>query len=217
MKTVAIVQARMNSSRFPGKIMMDIDGKPMVQRVVERVRRSAVDQVIVATTTTPADDCLWHFCEDHRIALFRGDENDVLRRYYACAKGVAAQVIVRITADCPLIDPDIINECLHIRGDMPYCSNIFPTRQYPDGLDVEVFTMAALDEAERKANSPFDREHVTPWMQRHLPFTGLFDMDTTDYSHLRWTVDTPDDLPFICHVYEQLQEPFSWKEALTLA
>jgi len=219
MKTVAIIQARMNSSRFYGKVMMDVAGKPMLQRIVERVRRSAVDQVIVATSTASDDDVIWAFCEDHHIARFRGDEQDVLQRYYRCAKSFAAQVIVRITADCPLIDPEIIDDCLKARGESPYCSNIFPSRSYPDGLDVEVFTLGCLDDAERHARELNAREHVTLWMQENAvgkppPIVNL--TTQPNLSHLRWTVDTPEDLPFILHVYQELSGPFSWKEVLAL-
>lgn len=217
MKTVAIIQARMNSSRFYGKVMMDVAGKPMLQRIVERVRRSAVDQVVVATSTAQDDDVIWAFCEDHHIARFRGDEQDVLQRYYRCAKVFAAQVIVRITADCPLIDPEIIDDCLAVRKNSHYCSNIFPSRSFPDGLDVEVFTIEFLDNAERHARDLNAREHVTIWMQENSvgkPSSIANLITQPNLSHLRWTVDTPEDLPFILRVYHELAEPFSWKEVL---
>jgi spore coat polysaccharide biosynthesis protein SpsF len=181
-KTTAIIQARMSSSRLPGKVLLDIGGQPMLAWVVERARRaSRVDEVIVATTLDAADDALADFCSGRGYPFFRGSLNDVLDRYYQAAKLHEAEIIVRLTADCPLADPDLIDltldaflgktaagDLLH-GGDLPYdfAANRLPPpwgRTYPIGLDTEVCTLSALERAWREADQPYQREHVMPYL-----------------------------------------------------
>jgi len=204
---VALVQARMGSSRFPGKVLEDLCGKPVLWRVVTRVRgASKVDRVVVATTDRGIDDPVARFCEEQGIACFRGSEEDVLDRFYQAAQAHHADVIVRITADCPLIDAAVIDRILERfgQGDCDYVSNIF-RYTYPDGLDTEVFSFAALERAWQEARKPSEREHVTPYLR-----TGKFRTANVESEfpvapgQYRWTVDHPADLEFVRKVYEAL-------------
>ena len=210
MKTVALIQARMSSTRLPGKVLVDISGKPMLGRVVCRVRRAhSLDEVAVATSTSPADDAVAEYCKRENIVCHRGSEHDVLDRFYQAAVRLGAQVIVRITADCPLIDPEVIDRVVRVRreGDWEYTSNTLrPT--YPDGLDVEAFTFAALERAWREANKPAEREHVTSFL-RIVPDLRMINVENDiDLSPraLRWTVDDPKDLDFVLAIYAALAE-----------
>jgi glutamate-1-semialdehyde 2,1-aminomutase/spore coat polysaccharide biosynthesis protein SpsF len=207
-QTVAIVQARMGSSRCPGKVLADIAGRPLLWHVVGRARRiRAVDQVVVATTIEPADDAIAAFCAEYEIAVFRGSESDVLDRYYQAAKSFAAETIVRVTADCPVLDPEVVDRVMDVyrAGGYDYVTNglVFT---YPDGLEVEVFSFAALEKTWREARKPGDREHVSMYMQT----SGLFRVENVENEadlsprNLRWTVDEPEDLAFIRAVYERL-------------
>jgi len=221
-KTVAIIQARMSSTRLPGKSLMDICGKPMLQHVVERVRRSGcLDQVVVATSTDPSDDRISLFCAEHEIAFCRGDLDDVLNRFHAAARWCAADVLVRITADCPLIDPQVLRGVVDVfqGGEYDYVSNVSPPT-FPDGLDVEVFSMNALEIAWREANHSADRLHVTPFL-RENPAPGRFRQgnvkNSTDLSTLRWTVDEPRDLVFVRAVFGSFDHNrFSMTDVLDL-
>lgn len=199
-RRVAIIQARMSSSRFPGKVLADLAGWPMIVFMVQRVRRAQrVDHVLVATSTDPSDDALASVLAAHGVACFRGDLNDVLDRFTQAARGAGAEHVVRLTGDCPLMDADLIDRALSelAQGDADYVSNVMPPT-YPDGLDVECFTMAALETAWREARLPSEREHVTPFIRsggaglRPRSWTGV-----ADFSALRWTVDHPDDLQHV--------------------
>jgi glutamate-1-semialdehyde 2,1-aminomutase/spore coat polysaccharide biosynthesis protein SpsF len=212
----------MNSSRLPGKVLLDVAGKPMLQRVVERVRAArTIDDVVVATTTAPADDAVETFCRRHDIAVFRGHEHDVLDRYHAAARAHAADLIVRVTGDCPLIDPGVIDRVVRafIPGVDDYAANVL-RYTYPDGLDTEVFSIAALERTWREAVKPSEREHVTPYLR----VTGLFRTrnveNRVDLSHrnYRWTVDDPADLVFVREVYRRLADrpDFDFEEVLML-
>ncbi|MDX9993034.1 MAG: glycosyltransferase family protein [Anaerolineales bacterium] len=190
MKTVAIIQARMSSSRLPGKVLLDIDGKPMLQRVIERTQLTrSLDSVVVATTTHPADDPLAAFAASVGIACTRGSLHDVLDRYYQAARAHSADIIVRITADCPLIDPSVIDETVALLGIADYklgtspllthhaqfdfsCNRLPPPfgRSFPIGLDVEACTLAALERAWQKASETFQREHVMPFLYENTTF-----------------------------------------------
>jgi spore coat polysaccharide biosynthesis protein SpsF len=172
-RTVAIIQARMGSSRLPGKVLLDISGKPMLQHVVERTQRArTVDAVVVATTTDEADRPVAILCATLDIPCFRGSLHDVLDRCYQAAKLHQAEVVVRITADCPLIDPALIDATVDlITGNAPpekdfACNRLPPpfTRTFPIGLDVEACTFPALERAWKEANQPFHREHVMPYL-----------------------------------------------------
>jgi glutamate-1-semialdehyde aminotransferase/spore coat polysaccharide biosynthesis protein SpsF (cytidylyltransferase family) len=201
---VALIQARMGSSRFPGKVLEDLSGRPMLWHVVDRVRRARrVERVVVATTDRAVDDPIARFCAQENIACFRGDEQDVLDRFYQAARADHADVVVRITADCPLIDPEVIDKVVERfqRGDCDYVSNAI-RYTYPDGLDTEVFSFAALERAWREAGKPSEREHVTPYLR-----TGKFRVANVESeipvspAQYRWTVDHPADLEFVRKVY----------------
>ncbi len=219
MKVVAIVQARMGSTRLPGKVLMELGGETVLGRVVRRLRQAAlVDEIVVATTSSAADDVIVRECEWLDVVAFRGSENDVLDRYYRAASGRGAEAIVRITSDCPLIDPELVNETIRLfrDADGDYASNVFP-RTYPRGLDTEVFSAPALERAWREADEPYQREHVTPYFYEHPERFRLLSLrGQTDYSHYRWTLDTAEDLDLLRAIYARLgkREDFSWREAI---
>ena len=205
---IAIIQARMASSRLPNKVMMEIKGKPMLWHVVSRVRRAKrVDRVVVATSISKTDDAIAAFCKRKKIGVYRGSEHDVLDRFYQTARHFKADTIVRITADCPLIDPFVIDRILAVynTGNFDYVSNTL-RYTYPDGLDTEVFSFQALEKAHSEANSEREREHVVPYIKN----SGLFRIANveceTDLSQkeYRWTVDEMRDLLFIREVYRHL-------------
>jgi spore coat polysaccharide biosynthesis protein SpsF (cytidylyltransferase family)/aryl-alcohol dehydrogenase-like predicted oxidoreductase len=223
MKTVAIVQARTGSTRLPGKILADIAGKPLIQRVLERTRQAALlDEVCLATTLSPADDPLADLARALGFTLFRGSEQDVLDRYYQAALTLGAETVVRVTGDCPFVDPGLIDACVRSRRETgcDYFSNAYPDASYPDGLDVEVFTFAALERAWREAALPSEREHVCPYIWKNpgtFRLAGL--RNERDLSHLRWTVDEPRDLEFARALYALLPDPdgrFGMGEVLAL-
>lgn len=220
MTVVAIIQARMGSTRLPGKVLLDLAGEPMLARVVSRVRRSRlVDEVLVATTTEKPDDALAALCAERGWLCFRGSESDVLDRYYQAARSRGAEVVVRITSDCPLIDPAIIDSA--IEGlklqQADYCANVI-RRTYPRGLDVEAFLFATLETAWREAHRPEWREHVTPFILQNPGRFALTNLSSDEnHSDLRWTVDTPEDFDLVRRIYEHFaRDDFSWKEALAL-
>lgn len=206
MKTVAIIQARMTSTRLPGKILADLAGRPLLYHVVARARQSmTLDLVAVATTDRVTDDVTAQYCNQLAIPYFRGSEDDVLDRYYQAAKLFKADVIVRLTADCPLIDPNVIDRTVQLfkSGDYDYVSNTLE-RTYPDGLDVEVFSKAVLERTWREASWKSECEHVTPYMRNPILFRlGCLKHDS-NHSGLRWTVDHPRDLEFVRRVYDYL-------------
>lgn len=206
-RTVALIQARMSSSRFPGKVIADLGGRPMIGFMVDRVRAARrLDDVVVVTSTDASDDALVDALAASTVKVFRGDLHDVLDRYAAAAAAAEADVVVRLTGDCPLIDPALIDAVVALRetAGADYCSNVAPPT-FADGFDVECFTRAALDRARREAAQPGEREHVTPWMRspaaelRLANLAGLVDM-----SHLRLTVDYPDDLEMVRAVVARL-------------
>jgi spore coat polysaccharide biosynthesis protein SpsF len=220
-KMVAIIQARMGSTRLPGKVLKDLEGETVLARVVERVRRATlINELLIATTVLPADDDIVEECGRCSVAVFRGDEDDVLDRYYRAAQSCQADVVVRITSDCPLIDPKItdmtIAAFLETRPD--YASNAL-IRTFPRGLDTEVATVQALERAWRGATEPYQRAHVTPYIYQNpdvfriLPVTG-----EADYSSHRWTLDTPEDLAFLRAIYARVRTEdrrnFGWRDVL---
>lgn len=207
-KVVAVIQARMGSSRLPGKSMADIEGHPMLWHVVRRAQRATLlNEVVVATSELPGDDAIADFCSREGIQCFRGSENDVLDRYYQAARARSADVVVRITGDCPLIDPGVIDKVVEsfLTADYDYVSNTL-VRTYPDGLDTEVFSFQALEEAWKQATRPSDREHVTPYLHSQKFRTGGVENDETrSHKKLRWTVDEVADLEFVREVYAGLR------------
>ncbi len=208
-KVVAIVQARLHSTRLPGKVLAEIAGRPMLWHVVNRLRLARlVDEVCVATSTQPADDPLAQFCQEHGIPHFRGSEEDVLDRFYMTARDRGAQVVVRITGDCPLLDPGVVDRVIGVflAGEFDYAANVL-RYTYPDGLDTEVFSFAALERAWREATRPADREHVTVFLRTSGRFRLAPNVENeVDLSprRLRWTVDWPADLEFVRRVFAAL-------------
>ncbi len=222
MKKVVIIQARMGSTRFPGKVLEVLQDKTVLQWVVDRARNIAlIDQVIVATSTESQDDAIFDYCKSNTIECFRGNESDVLARYYETAIAHKAEIIMRITSDCPLLDPALASQVLHlvVTGSCDYASNVLPAT-WPDGLDCEVFTMAALIQAHQQATRPSDREHVTPYIRnnqykfrvKNVPSIG------DNLSHHRWTVDSPQDLDYIRQITSHCKpDPTTWDVLATLA
>ena len=166
---VAIVQTRMGSTRLPGKVLKDLGGDAVLARVVHRLRRAhLLNEIVIATTISPADDSIVRECERLAVQCFRGPEQDVLDRYYQTAKAFSAEAVVRVTSDCPLIDGELIDATIRTFLDQKadYSSNNIP-RTYPRGLDAEVFTFAGLERTWREAVKPYEREHVTPYFYEH--------------------------------------------------
>jgi spore coat polysaccharide biosynthesis protein SpsF (cytidylyltransferase family)/GNAT superfamily N-acetyltransferase len=224
-RVVALVQARMGSTRLPGKVMADLDGRPLIDWMLERAGRAAsLDAVWLATSDRAENEPLVRHVAERGNHVFRGDENDVLGRFTAAAREAGADVIVRLTADCPLIDPGVIDAAVRLfaSGGFDYLSNAMQ-RSYPDGLDVEVFSRGALDRADREATSPFHREHVTPYLRTgFLPGVSTGDFNVghllapADFGHLRWTVDTPEDLARVRAMVRLLPADFGWMDVLAL-
>lgn len=220
MSTVAVIQARMGSTRLPGKVLEDVAGEPMLARVVERARGArTLDRVVVATTTAPADDAVAAFCAERGYDIFRGSEDDVLERYHGAAVAFGARTVVRLTADCPLLDPGVIDEVVSVyhAGGYDYVANILECT-FPDGLDTEVFSREALGRARGEARLRSEREHVTPYIRNHPElFRHRNVRGDEDWSALRWTVDEPRDLAFVRAVYERMRDrEFTWRDVLEL-
>lgn len=220
MKIVAIVQARMGSTRLPGKVMLDLLGEPVLVRDVNRLRRSKMlDEIVIATTNLPADDQIVSLCKERGWKYSRGDENDVLDRYYQAARSCNADTIVRVTSDCPMIDPEVVDRVIRVFLDLPgidYVSNTLPPRTFPRGLDTEVMTFEALERAWTEDEDPKLREHVTPYIYRNPEkFQTRSVLNERDLSSHRWTLDTPEDLAFIRVVYEHFEnDDFTWVDVL---
>lgn len=221
MKVVAIVQARTGSTRLPGKVLMDLEGETVLACVVHRLRRARlIDEVLVATTDRAADDVIVKECRSLSVLVSRGDENDVLDRYFRAAQLAKADVVVRITSDCPLIDPEVTDKTIaaFLEAAPDYASNAL-ARTYPRGLDTEVMSVAALGRAWHGARKRYEREHVTPYIYEHpAEFKLLSVTDDADYSGHRWTVDTPEDLEFVRAVCARLRDnpTFLWRDVLDL-
>lgn len=200
-RTVAIIQARLRSSRLPGKVLYELGGRPMIALMVDRVRRTpGLDRIVLATGAGPANDPLAAIAEGLGLPVYRGPEEDVLARYAGAAAAYEADMIVRLTADCPLCDPEVIGAVIEKRraNDLDYCTNVKPP-SWPDGLDVSVFTRALLERAATQATRTVEREHVVPWMWENVSFgkAGQFSGGNVqcpeDLSDQRWTVDNAAD------------------------
>jgi spore coat polysaccharide biosynthesis protein SpsF len=220
--TVAIVQARMGSTRLPGKVLMDIAGRPLLARVIDRARAiRGIDRVVLATTTGERDRPLLALAQHCGIEAFTGSEDDVLDRFYQAARQFKADVIMRLTADCPLLDPAVCERVLDRfrQGNVEYASNTQPPT-YPDGLDTEVFSFAALERAWREAHLISERKHVTPYIWKNPDKFRLANVaNDVDLSALRWTVDEAPDLDFVRAIYTWLDgdgQPIGMNDVLAL-
>lgn len=223
MKVLAIIQARMGSTRLPGKVLADLGGEPLLARVLRRVRRSRlIDEVVVATTENESDDLLVDYCAKEECRVFRGSEDDVLDRFYQAAKSCTPDAVIRITADCPLIDPEVndlvIQEFTSAVPAIDYACSFLPRRTFPRGLDVEIISFAALERAWLEDENLSWREHVTEYVLNHPEaFTILGITNEVDYSEHRWTVDTPEDLELVRKIYAAFgTDQFTWREALAV-
>jgi spore coat polysaccharide biosynthesis protein SpsF len=246
-RILAIVQARMSSSRLPGKVLADIGGEPMLVRVVERARRAkTVDEVVLATTVDPRDDTIEELCRERGYACYRGSVQDVLDRYYQAGLIFGADIIVRLTADCPIIDGEVIDETVNAflgrsgdctkpfpgrMEDIPYdfAANRLPPpwkRTYPIGLDTEVCAFPSLKLAWEEARQAHQREHVMPYLYEDFGrveetasrFRVRLVDHAPDYGHLRWTVDTGEDLELVRQIYRRFEnrDNFTWHDVLDL-
>lgn len=207
MKTLIIVQARMTSTRLPGKVLLPLAGVPMLTRLVERLRRvQRADGIVVATTTNASDDAIAALCAQLGVPCHRGSEHDVLSRYADASRLHGADVVVRITSDCPLIDPALIDQVIaaYEEGGSDYVSNMLPPT-WPYGMAVEVFSAAALAQAHAEATQAAEREHVTPFLYWHPERYRLRNVASpVDLSHHRWTVDTPEDYALVSRLFDHL-------------
>ena len=219
-KVVAIVQARMGSTRLPNKVMKLIDGIPMIELLLTRLARAKlIDEVMVATVEGPLNKPLNNHVTNLGYRCFVGSENDVLDRYLQAAQSTNADVIVRITGDCPLVDPGLVDEVVRQfkLANVDYFSNTLPPT-FPDGLDIEVFTYAALERAALEACKPHDREHVTPYLRESGQFKKACMRHSENLSRLRWTVDEAKDFDVICKVFSHFAPDihFTWQQVLQL-
>ncbi len=207
MNVLAVLQARMASSRLPGKVLRSIMGRPMLARQLDRVHRSRlIERLVVAISDDPSDDPLAEFLVSEGIGLYRGSLDDVLDRVYRAAAAHDPGNVVRLTGDCPLADPDLIDRVIeeHLAGGFDYSSNCLePT--WPDGLDTEVMRFDTLDQAWKKATLASEREHVTPFIHNRPELFRLHSIKAgTDLSRHRWTVDEPEDLELVTRIYAAL-------------
>lgn len=204
---VAIIQARYSSSRLPGKVLKPILGRLMLSLQIERVVRSqSIDHFVVATSSDKEDEPIRQLCNELGIACFSGSLNDVLDRFYKAAAQYIPDHVIRLTGDCPLIDPQVIDSVvrLHLEKGVDYTSNINPPT-FPDGLDVEIMRFSALEKAWKNAKLPSEREHVTPYIRNNkTQFSQGVLKKSEDLSGYRWTVDEADDFEFVTKVYEKL-------------
>ena len=207
-RIVAIHQARMTSKRLPGKVLMELDGRPLIDYSLERLKRAqSLDKIVVATTVNAADDSIVDYCKMRGFFFYRGDEKDVLSRYYEAAKLFNAEVVIRTTSDCPLLDPSLIERVIKEYFDekVDYASNML-NETFPLGLSVEAFSIEALEKAYNGASKDFEREHVTLYINRNPDEFSLHSVEQKEnLSYLRWTVDTPEDFLFIQKVISKLR------------
>lgn len=207
MNIIAIIQARTGSTRLPGKVLLDLKGKTVLEHVIERIKMSQhINKIVVATTIRKEDLEIVKLCANLGISIYCGSENDVLDRYYQAAKLFKADNIVRITSDCPVIDPKIIDDVVtvHLKNNADYTSNTLK-ETYPDGQDVEVFTFASLKTAWLDAKLASEREHVTPYIRNNPDIFKHINLEyKEDLSQKRWTLDNAEDLEFLRLVYKYL-------------
>lgn len=222
MNTVVIIQARMGSTRLPGKVMKKIFGKTVLEHVVQRtIAACGVDRIVIATTTLEQDKAIVEEAEKIGVEVFCGEELDVLSRYYQAAMQNRAETIVRITSDCPLIDSGILSEMISIyhNNDFDYVTNTLK-RSFPRGLDIEIFSLRTLQEAYQQVSDKEFKEHVTPYIYTNPERFSIHHYESKeDYSQYRWTLDTEEDWILINKIYENLyveNELFSWERGVEL-
>ncbi len=207
-KVGIVIQARMTSTRLPGKVLQAVLDKPLLEYQIERLSRvCSVHEIIVATTVNETDRPIIEWCDRHKIKYFRGSEHDVLARYYFAAKDYGLDIIIRITGDCPLIDPAVVERAIQLYLENPECDYVTngQKRTYPRGMDVEVFSMDTLTKAFHEAETAAEREHVTPFIYGHPERYVLMDMLLeTDESGHRWTVDTEEDFELVARLIQSL-------------
>lgn len=224
MKVVCIMQARVGSSRLPAKVLKEIEGKTVLEHDVDRLKRvKNIDEIVIATTVQERDYQIVDEANRLGVKSFRGSEDDVLSRYYFAAKENNADVVIRVTSDCPLLDSEITDEIIKFyldnNSEYDYVSNTLD-RTYPRGLDTEVFSFKALEKAFNEAKESFQREHVTPFIwDNNEAFSTCQFKDSEDNSNLRLTLDTEEDLELITEVYSELYDlnsNFGLKEVVEL-
>jgi len=224
MKAVALIQARMGSTRLPGKVLQDIGGMSMLARVVRRTARSQyLSRSVLVIPSEAKDDCLQQAAETLGLACFRGSENDVLDRYYQAACAYGADPIVRITADCPLIDAELIDQALErFTSSQPTSDFLVAGWEtgFPRGLEVEIASLKALTHAWQEAQLPYQRTHVFPYLYENPNRFQLSQLNNSENLNeaMRWTVDTPEDLEFVRSVYQRFdnRDDFSWRQVTAL-
>lgn len=222
MKYLAMIQARCGSTRLPNKVLKDLCGKPQLLRVIERVQLSKmVDEVMVITSIDKSNLPILRLCADNGVRVGIGSEEDVLDRYYQTARLLKPEYIIRITGDCPLVDPEIIDMAISLMNeDTDYCGN--PTSAtFADGLDVEIIKYSALERSWKEAKHTFEREHVTQYIIRHQELFNYKDFTSPIgyFGNQRWTVDEPEDFEFVNEIYkhfiiEEDREYFGYKDVL---
>lgn len=202
---VLIIQARMSSTRLPEKVLKTLLGKPMLQQQIERIYLAKhFDRVVVSTSLDPSDDPIETFCQNISVCCFRGSLEDVLDRYYQCACRYKAAHIIRITADCPLIDPEVIDQVIqtHLIQQNDYTSNV-GIETFPDGLDIEIMSFKTLETAWKNAQKPSEREHVTVYIRNHSEMFKTGNIESKiNRAHLRWTVDYEEDFLLVETIYK---------------
>ena len=211
-RTLVIIQARMNSVRLPGKVLMPINERPMLDYMIERLSSaSEIDDFVIATSTEPSDDPIEEFCKENNFNYYRGNLNDVLDRFYCASKTSDASIIIRLTGDCPLVDPNIIDMMLRIfkKNKYDYIANTAPPEgiTFPEGMDVEIFSKAALEKAWIEAKKPSEREHVTFYFWKNNDLFSIFRHNLSqDLSKYRLTVDYPEDFELVKKIIEHFGE-----------
>lgn len=206
-----IIQARTGSTRLPNKIFKPLAGKPVLWHVYNRVKQSKlISQIVIATTELQEDDAVENFCNENKISFYRGSSDNVLSRYFFAAKRYKAETIIRITADCPVIDPVVLDNIIETFSDenkndkLDYMSNSI-VRTFPRGLDAEIFSMAALEKTFNEATLKYEFEHVTPYIYKHPELFKIKNFESyKDYSQYRWTVDTKEDYELLRNIYDAL-------------
>ena len=215
MKIIAIVQARMGSTRLPGKVLMDVEGKPMLWHLIERLKYSKkIDEIVIAIPDTKENDILEKFAEENNVKYYRGSEDDVLSRYYEAAEKFKADVIVRVTSDCPLIDPKIVDKIIerYAGSKADFTANFLEGKKgevikktFPKGLEAEIFAFLTLKKVKQEAKERYQQEHVDPYIFENPDIFSLSIVENKeDFSYMRWTVDDREDLQFVREIYKRI-------------